>query len=136
MCIQIQCDLLIPAAKENQITKEIAEGIRTSLIVEGANGPTLTEADVILEKKGVTVVPDILANAGGVCVSYFEYIQDIHSYFWKIDRINQELKNILVNAFEDVYCLSLKKNISLRIAAYIISISRLEKAIQLRGIFP
>ena len=134
--LEIKCDVLIPAAMENQIKEKNAEDIKCKIILEGANGPTTPEADEILKMKGTIIVPDILANAGGVCVSYFEYIQDIHSYFWKIDRINQELKNILVNAFEEVYSLSLKKNISLRIAAYIISITRLEKAIQLRGIFP
>jgi glutamate dehydrogenase (NAD(P)+) len=134
--LEIKCDILIPAAIENQINKANADNIQCKIILEGANGPTTPEADEILKKNGIIVVPDILANAGGVCVSYFEYIQDIHSYFWKIDRINQELKNILVNAFEEVYNLSLEKNLTLRIAAYIISISRLEKAIELRGIFP
>jgi len=81
-------------------------------------------------------VPDILANAGGVCVSYFEYIQGIHSYFWKLDRVNLELKNILLEAFEEVYTLSIEKEVTLRIAAYMIAISRLSKAIELRGIFP
>ena len=134
--LEVKCDVLIPAAMENQINEENADNIKCKIILEGANGPTTPEADEILRGKGTIIIPDILANAGGVCVSYFEYIQDIHSYFWKIDRINQELKNILVGAFEEVYSFSLKKNISLRIAAYIISISRLEKAIQLRGIFP
>ena len=134
--LEIKCDVLIPAAMENQINEENAQNIKCKIILEGANGPTTPEADEVLKRKGIVVVPDILANGGGVCVSYFEYIQDIHSYFWKIDRINQELKNILVSAFEEVYSLSLKRNISLRIAAYIISISRLEKAIKLRGIFP
>ena len=134
--LEVKCDVLIPAAMENQINDDNAYNIKCKIILEGANGPTTPEADEILRGKGTIIIPDILANAGGVCVSYFEYIQDIHSYFWKIDRINQELKNILVGAFEEVYSFSLKKNISLRIAAYIISISRLEKAIQLRGIFP
>jgi glutamate dehydrogenase (NAD(P)+) len=134
--LKIKCDILIPAAIENQITKSNAETIKCKFIFEGANGPTTPEADEILERRGIIVVPDILANAGGVCVSYFEYIQDIHSYFWKLDRINQELKNILVNTFEEVYNLSKKKGVSLRIAAYMIAISRLAKAIEYRGIFP
>ncbi|MFX0057723.1 MAG: Glu/Leu/Phe/Val dehydrogenase [Candidatus Hodarchaeota archaeon] len=134
--LKIKCDILIPAAIENQITKSNAESIKCKFLFEGANGPTTTEADDILEKRGIVVVPDILANAGGVCVSYFEYIQDIHSYFWKLDRINQELKNILVNTFEDVYKLSKKEDVTLRIAAYMIAISRLAKAIEYRGIFP
>ncbi len=134
--LTIKCDILIPAAIENQITYSNAKEIDCKIVLEGANGPTTPEADEILESNGIIVVPDILANAGGVCVSYFEYIQDIHSYFWKLERINQELKNILVNAFEDVYNLSRKKKVSLRIASYMIAISRLAKAIELRGIFP
>ncbi len=134
--LTVKCDILIPAAIENQITQLNAHKINCKIILEGANGPTTPEADNILEKKGIIVVPDILANAGGVCVSYFEYIQDIHSYFWKLDRINQELKNILDSAFEDVYNLSKEKNLTLRIASNMIAISRLAKAIELRGIFP
>lgn len=134
--LEIDCDVLIPAAIENQINESNAENINCQIIIEGANGPTTPEADEILKKRGIIVVPDILANAGGVCVSYFEYIQDIHSYFWKLDRINLELKNILLEAFEEVYNLSKEKKVTLRIAAYMIAISRLSKAIELRGIFP
>lgn len=134
--LTLKCDILIPAAIENQITQLNAHKINCKIILEGANGPTTPEADNILSKNGIIVVPDILANAGGVCVSYFEYIQDIHSYFWTLDRINQELKNILSCAFEDVYNLSKEKNLTLRIASYMIAISRLAKAIELRGIFP
>jgi glutamate dehydrogenase (NAD(P)+) len=134
--LTIQCDILIPAAIENQINISNAEDIDCKAIVEGANGPTTPEADQILRKRKIIVVPDILANAGGVCVSYFEYIQDIHSYFWKLDRIHQELKNILVNTFNDVYLLSKKEKVTLRIAAYMIAINRLARAIELRGIFP
>ncbi|MHA2430938.1 MAG: Glu/Leu/Phe/Val family dehydrogenase, partial [Promethearchaeota archaeon] len=132
----IKCDILIPAAIENQITQSNAYKINCKIILEGANGPTTPEADNILKKRQIIVVPDILANAGGVCVSYFEYIQDIHSYFWNLNRINQELKKILVKAFEDVYNLSKGKNVTLRTAAYMIAISKLAKAIELRGIFP
>ncbi len=121
---------------ENQITIANVNNVKCKIVLEGANGPTTPEADKILKKKGITVVPDILANAGGVCVSYFEYIQDNHSYFWKLERINHELKNILVNAFENVYKSSKEKNVTLQIASYIIAISRLAKAIELRGIFP
>ncbi|MFX0081143.1 MAG: Glu/Leu/Phe/Val dehydrogenase [Candidatus Hodarchaeota archaeon] len=134
--LEIECDILIPAAIENQITYLNARNINCKIILEGANGPTTPEADEVLNERGVIVVPDILANAGGVCVSYFEYIQDIHSYFWDIERINHELKNIMVQTFEDVYNLSEKKNVSLRIAAYMIAIARLAKAIEFRGIFP
>ncbi len=134
--LTLKCDILIPSAIENQITNSNAYKINCKIVLEGANGPTTPEADEILSERGIIVVPDILANAGGVCVSYFEYIQDIHSYFWKLERINQELKNILVNTFEEVYNLSLEQKTTLRIASYMIAISRLAKAIELRGIFP
>jgi len=134
--LMVKCDILIPAAIENQITQLNANNLKCKIILEGANGPTTPEADDILKQKGIIVVPDILANAGGVCVSYFEYIQDIHSYFWKLERINQELKNILGSAFEDTYSLSKEKNVTLRIASYMIAISKLAKAIELRGIYP
>ncbi|MFX1360689.1 MAG: Glu/Leu/Phe/Val dehydrogenase [Promethearchaeota archaeon] len=131
-----KCDVLIPAAIENQITKDNAEKVDCKVILEGANGPTTPEADKILFKKGIHVVPDILANSGGVCVSYFEYIQDIHSYFWKLDRINKELKRIIIEAFEETYRISQERKIPLRTAAYIIAVGRLAKAIELRGFFP
>ncbi|TFG22059.1 MAG: Glu/Leu/Phe/Val dehydrogenase [Promethearchaeota archaeon] len=132
----LKCDILIPAAMENQITKDNANDLNCKIVLEGANGPTTPEADNILHKKRIHVVPDILANSGGVCVSYFEYIQDIHSYFWKLDRINQELSRILLEAFEETYRIAQEKNIPLRIAAYIIAVSRVARAIELRGIFP
>ena len=131
-----KCDVLIPSAIENQITQANADEIDCKIIVEGANGPTTPEADKILYKKGIRVLPDILANSGGVCVSYFEYIQDINSYFWKLDRINAELKRIIIEAFEETYKISEERNIPLRTAAYIIAVSRIAKAIELRGIFP
>lgn len=134
--LESECDILIPAALENQITKNNADKIKSKIILEGANGPTTPEADKILHKNGIYVLPDILANAGGVCVSYFEYIQDIHSYFWKLERINKELKRILVEAFEEVYQVSKDRKISLRTAAYVIAVSRIAKAIELRGFFP
>lgn len=131
-----KCDVLVPAALENQITKANADQIKSKIVLEGANGPTTPEADKILYNKKIYVIPDILANAGGVCVSYFEYIQDIHSYFWGLDRVNQELKKILLDAFENVYKISIEKNLPLRSAAYIIALSRVAKAIELRGFFP
>jgi glutamate dehydrogenase (NAD(P)+) len=95
--LMVKCDILIHAAIENQITQLNANNLKCKIVLEGANGPTTPGADDILKKKGIIVVPDILANAGGVCVSYFEYIQDIHSYFWKLERINQELKKLIKN---------------------------------------
>ncbi|MFX0069767.1 MAG: Glu/Leu/Phe/Val dehydrogenase [Candidatus Hermodarchaeota archaeon] len=134
--LNLKCDILIPAARENQITKQNANLIDCKVVLEGANGPTTPEADDILNERGIVVVPDILANSGGVLVSYFEYIQDISSYFWDLDRINKELKRVLLRAFEDVYQLSQQKKISLRMAAYIIAVSGVAEAIQLRGFYP
>ena len=131
-----ECDILIPAAIENQITKENANDINCKIVLEGANGPTTPDADRILFDKGIHVSPDILANAGGVCVSYFEYVQDIRAYFWDLDRINKELKRILTEAFEDVYKVYKARKIQIRTAAYIIAVSRIAKAFDLRGIFP
>ncbi len=131
-----KCDVLAPSAIENQITQANVNEIECKIIVEGANGPTTPEADKVLFKKEIRVLPDILANAGGVCVSYFEYVQGINSYFWKLDRINEELKRIILEAFEETYKISEERHISLRTAAYIIAVSRIAKAIELRGIFP
>jgi len=133
---QLKCDLIVPAATLNVITQENADSIDCKIILEGANGPTTPKADKILNKKGIIIVPDILANSGGVCVSYFEYVQDIHAYFWKLERIYRELKNIILTAFEEVYRISKERNISLRTAAYRIAVSRVAKAVELRGIFP
>ena len=134
--LSTECDVLIPAAIENQIYSRNADKIDCKIILEGANSPTTSQADKILEEKEVIVVPDILANSGGVCVSYFEYIQDIHSYFWKLDRVNREMKSILVDTFEEVFKFSKKTDSSLRTAAYAISANRLAKAHELRGLFP
>lgn len=134
--LSTKCDVLIPAAVENQIYSGNADKIDCKIILEGANSPTTSQADEILEEKDIIVVPDILANSGGVCVSYFEYIQDMHSYFWKLDRVNREMKSILIDTFEDVYKFSNKTKSSLRTAAYAISTNRLAQAHELRGLFP
>ncbi len=131
-----KCDILVPAALENQITQVNANSIECKIVLEGANGPTTPKADKILNKKSIHVVPDILANSGGVCVSYFEYVQDIRAYFWDLNRINKELKRIILGAFEEVYKVSKEKNISLRTAAYMIAVARVVRAIELRGVFP
>jgi glutamate dehydrogenase (NAD(P)+) len=134
--LTMKCDVLIPAAIENQVFSKNADKIDCKILLEGANSPTTSQADAILNDKGIIVVPDILANAGGVCVSYFEYIQDIHSYFWGLERVNREMKNILINSFEEVDNFSKKMNTSLRTAAYAIGAKRLAKAHELRGLFP
>ena len=134
--LSTKCDVLIPAAMENQIYSGNADKIDCKIILEGANSPTTSQADEILEEKEIIVVPDILANSGGVCVSYFEYIQDMHSYFWKLDRVNREMKTILLYTFEEIFKFSKKMDCSLRTAAYAISTNRLAKAHELRGLFP
>ncbi len=131
-----ECDILIPAALENQITGANVDDVKCKIILEGANGPTTPEADNVLFNKGIHVIPDILANSGGVCVSYFEYVQDIRAYFWDLERINKELNRIILEAFEEVYLVYKERNISLRTAAYIIAVSRIARAIEFRGIFP
>ena len=133
---RIKCDILIPAATENQIFSGNADEIDCNIILEGANSPTTSQADTILNEKGIIVVPDILANAGGVSVSYFEYIQDIHSYFWNLERVNREMRRILLRAFEFVLNLSSEKDITYRTAAYAIGGERLARAHELRGLFP
>ena len=134
--LEMKCDLLIPAATENQITNKIAENMQAKYVIEGANGPTLQTADKILEEKEIIVVPDILANSGGVIVSYFEWVQDLHSFFWDLDRVNEELKRIIGLAFKEIYDLYLNKKISMRMAAYASAIDRVATAIRLRGIYP
>jgi glutamate dehydrogenase/leucine dehydrogenase len=133
---EIECDILIPAAIENQITSKNVNNIDCKFIIEGADGPVTSKADKVLEEKGIIVVPDILANSGAACVSYFEYIQDIQAYFWNLERVYREMKNIMIDAFEKVWTLSQQKNISLRNAAYMIAISRVGKTHELRGLFP
>lgn len=130
------CDILIPAATENQIFSGNANDIECKVILEGANSPTTSQADAILNEKGIIVIPDILANAGGLCVSYFEYIQDIHSYFWNLERVNNEMKRILLRAFESILNLSSEEDITYRTAAYAIGAESLARAHELRGLFP
>lgn len=128
-------DVLVPAAIEDQITRHNANRIKAKLIVEGANGPTSASADKILNENGVMVVPDILANAGGVTVSYFEWVQNRLGYFWSLDRIERREDRVMADAFEKVYQVSLKYGTSLRIAAYIIAIDKIAQTMKLRGVF-
>ncbi len=133
--LELNVDFLIPAALENQITKENAENIKAKIIVEGANGPTTTEADEILNKKGIKVVPDILSNAGGVTVSYFEWVQDREGYFWKESVVNDRLEEVMVDAFTDVYQMSQQYKVPMRIAAYMVAIKRVADITKARGIY-
>lgn len=132
----LDVDVLIPAALENQITDEIARNLKAKVIVEGANGPTTPEADRILEDRGITVVPDIVANAGGVTVSYFEWVQSIMEFFWSEKEINEKLEQIMVRSFNDVLRTSEKEKVNMRTAAYMLAISRIAEATSIRGIYP
>ncbi len=133
---KIECEFLIPAALERQITAENAPHIRTRIVVEGANGPTTPQADDILREKGVIVVPDVLANAGGVTVSYFEWVQDFSSFFWSEDEINKRLEKIMSDAFKGLWDVSKDKNVTLRTAAYIVACTRVLESRALRGLYP
>ena len=128
-----KCDVLIPAALENQITEENADNIQAKLIIEAANGPTTIEADEVLNRKNIIVCPDILANAGGVVVSYFEWVQNIQSLSWDLDDVNSMLRKIMLKAFEEVVAISKENNVSLRIASYMLAIKRITTAAKLRG---
>ena len=134
--LTLDVDVLIPAAIEDQITVENADQIRADIIVEGANGPTTFEADVILQERGITIVPDILANAGGVIVSYLEWVQDLQSYFWEIDRVRAQLSQAMSKAFENVWSLAQDRNLDLRSAAYLLAVEQVASAIRQRGLFP
>lgn len=134
--LSLPCDVLIPAALENQITGENADNVRAKLIAEGANGPTTPEADKILQMRGVTIVPDILCNSGGVTVSYFEWVQGLQNFFWSEREIFERLERIMIGAFEDTWTMAERKNVDLRIAASILAISRVAEATLLRGIYP
>ena len=133
--LELETTILIPAALENQINGENAENIKAKYVVEAANGPTTLEGDQILERKGIKLVPDILANAGGVVVSYFEWVQNIQELCWTETRVNEELKGIMDNAFEEVWDIAQEKQTSLRTGAYLIAIKRVVEAKTGRGIF-
>lgn len=134
--LEMDCDVLIPAALENQITADIAPRIKARFIVEGANGPTSPEADRLLNERGVTVVPDILANAGGVTVSYFEWVQDLQAFFWDEEEVRGRLRAILLRAFQEVWRVAGENKTDLRLAAFLVALDRLAKAIRQRGLFP
>jgi glutamate dehydrogenase (NAD(P)+) len=134
--LELPVDLLVPAALENVITAENAPRVMARVVVEGANGPTTPEADAILQDRGILVVPDILANAGGVTASYFEWVQDLQSFFWTEAEVNQRLEFIMLNAFREIVRVHQERNVDLRTAAYILAVGRVAQATKLRGIYP
>jgi glutamate dehydrogenase (NAD(P)+) len=133
--LEIDCEVLLPAATENQITSHNAQRIKCKILAEGANGPTTAAADDVLESKGVFVIPDILANAGGVTCSYFEWVQDRMGYFWKEEMVNERLKDIMVASFNDVVKYAESHGVNNRIAAYMLAVDRVAYITRLRGIY-
>jgi glutamate dehydrogenase len=129
----VDCDILVPAALQNAITTENAGDVKAKLIIEGANGPTVPDGDKILNEKGVIVVPDICANAGGVTVSYFEWVQNRQGYYWTEEEVDQRLKRIMVKAFHDLKGQSEKYEVPLRAGAYALAIGRVAEAMRLLG---
>jgi glutamate dehydrogenase (NAD(P)+) len=131
----LPCDVLIPAATENVIHSGNAQRLKCKILCEGANGPTTALADEILAQKGIFVIPDILANAGGVTVSYFEWVQDRQGFFWNEELVNQRLAEIMVNSFDAVVSYAEKHNVHNRVAAYMLALDRVASCIKLRGIY-
>ncbi len=132
----LECDILIPAALEHQIHEGNADSVKAKIIVEGANGPTTTEAAHILREKRIFIVPDILANAGGVVVSYFEWVQGLQSFFWSEDEVNNQLQRVMENAFNEVFEVSQREKVDMSEAAYMLAIKRIADTMETRGIWP
>lgn len=134
--LELDCDILVPAAMENQITARNASKIKTRIIVEGANGPTTPNADDVLFDRGIFVVPDILANAGGVIVSYFEWVQNLQELLWSEEEVSARFARIMLSSFKDALNIAKEKRVPMRTAAYILAVGRVAKATELRGIYP
>ncbi len=134
--LTLDCDILVPAALENQITRDNAKGVKAKIVAEAANGPTTPEADDILFANKVTVLPDILANAGGVTVSYFEWVQDLQGYFWEVHDVNTRLEKVMSASYRAVADLAQKHGVHNRTAAYVLAIGRVTEAMRVRGIYP
>jgi len=133
--LETSCDILVPAANENQLRGHNAPKVQAKIVVEGANGPTTARADAALRDRGIIVVPDILANAGGVTVSYFEWVQDRAGFFWRESEVNERLEDIMVQSFNDVAEMAKKYDVSYRIAAYMLGISRVAHDTMVRGLY-
>ena len=133
---EVDCDVLVPAALEGQLTEENAHGVRARIVAEAANGPTTPAADEIFASNGITVIPDILCNAGGVTVSYFEWVQDREQFFWTIEETNARLRRVITRAFDDTLRTSKEHGVDLRLAAYMLAVGRVAEATLTRGIYP
>ncbi len=133
--VEYDCDILIPAALENQITADNAGRVRARIVAEGANGPTTPDADLILEKQGVFVIPDILCNSGGVTVSYFEWVQNRMGFYWPEREVNERLEHTMVEAFRGVLTKAVEHKVNMRVAAFMVAIERVVKVIMLRGVY-
>jgi len=134
--LELDCDVLVPAALENQLTSKNASRVKARLIIEAANGPTTPEADRIFADRGITVVPDIMANAGGVTVSYFEWVQDLQRFFWAEHEINHRLESIMTRAFHAVQHKADEQQTNLRMGAYLLAVARVAEATEIRGVYP
>ena len=134
--LEAKADILIPAALENQITARNADKIHAKIVAEAANGPTVPEADKILFERKIVVLPDVLANAGGVTVSYFEWAQDIQGFYWSLEEVNQRLERVMVRSYADVHKVAEERHVHNRTAAYVVAIQRVVDAIRIRGIYP
>ncbi|HEX2625778.1 MAG TPA: Glu/Leu/Phe/Val dehydrogenase, partial [Candidatus Limnocylindrales bacterium] len=134
--LEVECDILIPAALENQITARNADNVKAKLVAEAANGPTTPEADEIFWKKGIFLIPDILCNAGGVTVSYFEWVQDLNRDHWTEEEVNDKLRTIMVRSFQETLAIARREQCYMRTAAYLLAVQRVADATQLRGLYP
>jgi glutamate dehydrogenase (NAD(P)+) len=134
--LELPCDALVPAALENQLTGRNASRVKARLIIEAANGPTTPDADRIFNDRGITVVPDILANAGGVTVSYFEWVQDLQRFFWAENEINNRLESIMERSYRAVHLKALEQETNLRMGAYLLAVARVAEATEIRGVYP